>query len=352
MLPLRSTLFPLLVAFFLFSATHADAGAPSEVGEYVHSGGLCLRCHTDKDELQKVLTASLGSCKGCHEQGRHGGEPLKALSSDVTTPVTPVPPDIGMRFPLYPMTSRLGDAPNEMVRVPAGEFIMGTDERLPDEGPQHRVWLEAFDIDKYEVTNLQYHKFNEATRRRSPTHWRNRTFPGGKADHPVTHVSWKDADAYCRWAGKRLPSEAEWEKAARGSDGRTYPWGNEFDIARANTPLRWSAIGRFGDTTPVGSFEGGVSPYGAYDMSGNVWEWTASWYQPYPGNNTPSESYGTRYKVLKGGSWFDCAFYRCGISAPVFNRAFFASEVKNESFGFRCARDVAAGKKKHVEASP
>jgi formylglycine-generating enzyme required for sulfatase activity len=96
----------------------------------------------------------------------------------------------------------------------------------------------------------------------------------------------------------------------------------------------------FGDTTPVGAFEGGASPYGVYDMSGNVWEWTASWYQPYPGNTVASESYGERYKVLKGGSWFDCSFYNCGISAPVFNRAFFAKRTKNDSFGFRCAKDA------------
>ncbi len=341
----------LLGGMLALASLGAYAGAPGEAGGYMHSGGLCLRCHQDRKELEQVLDATIGTCHGCHEQGRHGGEPLKALPGDEQTAVTPVSPHIGMRFPLYPMESRLGDAPNAMVRVPAGEFIMGSDERLPDEGPQHRVWLDSFDIDQFEVTNLQYQKFNEATHRRSPSHWRNRTFPGGKADHPVTHVSWKDADAYCRWAGKRLPTEAEWEKATRGTDGRTYPWGNDFDIARANTPLRWSAIGRFGDTTPVGAFAGGVSPYGAYDMSGNVWEWTASWYQPYPGNTTPSESYGTRYKVLKGGSWFDCAFYRCGISAPTFNRAFFATKVKNESFGFRCARDVKEGaaKPSHTE---
>ena len=190
------------------------------------------------------------------------------------------------------------------------------------------------------MTNLQYRKFNNDTHRRSPSHFRNRTFPPGKADHPVTFVSWEDANAYCQWAGKRLPTDEEWEKAARGSDGRMFPWGDEFDIKRANTPLRWKKLNQFGDTTPVGAFPAGASPYGLMDMSGNVWEWTASWYKPYPKNKVASESYGERYKTLKGGSWFDCSFYNCGISAPVFNRAFFAKKVKNDSFGFRCAKDA------------
>jgi iron(II)-dependent oxidoreductase len=217
---------------------------------------------------------------------------------------------------------------------------MGSNSRLPDEGPQHTVTLPAYYIDEYEVTNLQYKKFNDATQGRSPRHWRNRTFPPGKADHPVVYVTWENANDYCEWVGKRLPTDAEWEKAARGTDGRMFPWGDEFSTEAANTPVRWQEIGQFGDTTPVGSFEKGISPYGVHDMSGNVWEWTASWYKAYPGNQTPSESYGERYKTLKGGSWFDCSFYKCGISAPVFNRSFFAKKVKNDSFGFRCAKNA------------
>jgi len=341
MRPAAFTMFCCLASMSVapLAAPAADAGKG-----HAHSPSQCLRCHDNEHELQAMLFSTIDSCKDCHGQGgapgSHQGIELKAVQSAIEASGKPVPPDIGMRLPLYPRHSRLGDRPNAMVLIPAGEFLMGTDERLPDEGPAHKVTLPAYYIDKYEVTNLQYRKFNEATRRRSPAHWRNRTYPRGKADHPVTNVSWYDARDYCQWAGKRLPSEAEWEKAARGSDGRTYPWGNEFDIARANTPLRWSAIGREGDTTPVGAFEGGVSPYGVYDMSGNVWEWTASWYLPYPGNTRASESYGKRYRVLKGGSWFDCSFYRCGISAPVFNRAFFSPKTRNDSFGFRCARDA------------
>ncbi|HEC19756.1 MAG TPA: formylglycine-generating enzyme family protein [Gammaproteobacteria bacterium] len=339
----------LLPSLFFSAATVAKESVPSK--GYVHSQTQCIRCHDDKAELQEILTVSLGKCQTCHESATPTGAPQrhqkKVAANDFTRLDEPkravVPdrkPDYGMRFPLYPKGSRLGDAPNEMVLIPAGEFIMGSDSRLPDEGPQHRVTLPAFYIDKYEVTNLQYKKFNDATHGRSPRHWRNRTFPPGKADHPVVYVTWDNANDYCHWAGKRLPTDAEWEKAARGTDGRMFPWGDEFDTAKANTPVRWQEIGQFGDTTPVGAFGEGKSPYGVYDMSGNVWEWTASWYKAYPGNKTPSESYGERYKTLKGGSWFDCSFYKCGISAPVFNRSFFAKKVKNDSFGFRCAKDA------------
>jgi formylglycine-generating enzyme required for sulfatase activity len=313
----------------------------------------CIACHTGVQHKDLVSKEKLEKCQECHTDQQHMEDALKQVPESYKQPQASQPqntqgqsmqkhrPDVGMSLPLYYPNSRLGDAPNAMVLVSAGEFVMGTNSRLPDEGPEHTVMLEAFYIDKYEVTNLQYKKFNDATKRRSPTHFRNRTFPRGKVDHPVTYVSWLDANAYCEWAGKRLPTDQEWEKAARGTDGRWFPWGNEFDYSKSNSPVRWREIGLFGDTTPVGAFEAGVSPYGVYDMSGNVWEWTASWYQAYPGNTVESESYGERYKVLKGGSWFDCSFYHCGISAPVFNRAFFSKRTKNDSFGFRCAKDVA-----------
>jgi len=305
---------------------------------FAQSGSDCLRCH---DHASTQLSVKqIQNCAQCHENlptAEQLGNEHQLLEK---AKIDKNDKQVGLTMPMYYPDSRLGDQPNQMILIPAGEFIMGTDKRLPDEGPEHKVTLKAYYIDRYEVTNLQYRKFNNETHRRSPTHFRNRTFPPGKADHPVTYVSWEDADAYCHWAGKRLPSDEEWEKAARGSDGRMFPWGNEFDIKRANTPLRWKKLSQFGDTTPVGAFPQGASPYGLMDMSGNVWEWTASWYKPYPNNKVASESYGERYKTLKGGSWFDCSFYNCGISAPVFNRAFFAKKVKNDSFGFRCAKDA------------
>lgn len=313
----------------------------------------CQSCHGQDKAMLPLSKAEIEKCNSCHQlvQDDNAGETglikiaavppkILQLNQESMPAGNKLEPNAGMQYPMYYEKSRLGETPGEMVLIPAGEFIMGSDSRLPDEGPQHVIKLKSYYIDIHEVTNLQYKKFNNETKRRSPTHFRNRTFPRGKADHPVTYVSWEDANAYCHWAGKRLPTDQEWEKAARGTDGRIFPWGNEFDASKANTPLRWQQIGSFGDTTPVGSFEDGVSPYGIYDMSGNVWEWTASWYKAYPGNKVASESYGERYKTLKGGSWFDCSFYNCGISAPVFNRAFFSIRTKNDSFGFRCAKDA------------
>lgn len=331
--------------YLLFSANIVYANEQVTV-EKLHEQ-QCIRCHASPSH-ELVSSDALQKCQSCHDDYQHETTLASNAQSTATnveqantdTEKNQFPPTYGMQFPLYYQASRLGDTANKMVLIPAGEFIRGTNDRLPDEGPQHNVFVKAFYIDQYEVTNLQYKKFNDVTKRRSPTHFRNRTYPQGKADHPVVFVSWEDAKLYCEWAGKRLPTDQEWEKAARGTQGQWFPWGNEFDIKKANTPLRWKKIGLFGDTTPVGSFKQGVSPYGIFDMSGNVWEWTASWYQAYPGNNVASESYGKRYKTLKGGSWFDCSFYSCGISAPVFNRAFFAKRTKNDSFGFRCAKDA------------
>ena len=341
----------LLILLGGIQAVHAG---PESTEKHPHPINLpdksCVSCHTQDSNFMKAVASNQSKCSSCHNLKKASDKnPVKIagaqqdildLKQELKHPTEKLPPNAGMQFPIYYKSSRLGDVPNKMVLIPAGEFIMGSDNRLPDEGPQHLVKLDAYYIDIYEVTNLQYKKFNDATKRRSPTHFRNRTFPEGKADHPVTYVSWEDADAYCLWVSKRLPTDQEWEKAARGTDGRIFPWGNEFDAKNANTPLRWQQIGAFGDTTPVGAFKGGVTPYGVYDMSGNVWEWTASWYKAYPDNDVPSESYGERYKTLKGGSWFDCSFYNCGISAPVFNRAFFSVHTKNDSFGFRCAKDA------------
>jgi len=222
----------------------------------------------------------------------------------------------------------------DMAKIPAGPFIMGYDHRWPDEGPMHEETIEhAYWMDKYEVTNEAYRRFVEATGRPSPNHWIGGTFPKGEERLPVVYVTWYDADAYCRWAGKRLPTEAEWEKAARGTDARLFPWGNTFDPKKANSPQ--SGIGHL---MSVGSFPQGKSPYGLYDMAGNAWEWTESWYLAYPGNTHPTVNYGEQYKVVRGGSYVDCSFYRCGLSAPVFNRGFFKRETKNSGFGFRCAR--------------
>jgi formylglycine-generating enzyme required for sulfatase activity len=329
----------LAILLLILSSTGCVQAAEQSPADHFHSSQVCAGCHPGGVDVALILKQNNNSCLSCHTLAEIQEKLIRAnnKSKAANVPVTNKTP-AGMRYPMYNDASRIGNEANKMVTVPAGEFIRGTDARLPDEGPQHRRHVEAFMIDIYEVTNAQYKAFIDATQRKSPDHFRNRTYPAGKADHPVTYVSWHDANAYCAWAGKRLPSDIEWEKAARGTKGQEYPWGDKFDITKANMPLRWEKLGEAGDTTPVGAFAGGVSPYGAYDMTGNVWEWTASWYEAYPGNMLASENYGQRYKTLKGGSWFDCSFYKCGISAPVYNRAFFAQRTKNDSFGFRCAK--------------
>ncbi len=241
-------------------------------------------------------------------------------------------------------------APPGMVLIPNGDFIMGSDREdvqgttgefgitkplYQDEHPKHRVRLPAFYIDRYEATNAEYARFVAATGSRAPSDWKEGRFPAGQERRPVTLVNWYEADRYCKWAHQRLPTEAEWEKAARGTDGREYPWGNAFDGKRANT----GESGRE-DLAPVGSFPSGASPYGVEDMAGNVWEWTADWYQPYPGSGYRYAEFGEKSKVLRGGSWGGVGHY----ALPQFYRAahrFYAPpESSFADAGFRCARDV------------
>jgi formylglycine-generating enzyme required for sulfatase activity len=189
-----------------------------------------------------------------------------------------------------------GEDGAEMVLVHSGEFWMGSeasDRDVPDnENPRRRVHLDAFYIDKYEVTNALYARFREATGHPAPLSWGSRK----SGDHPVVGITWYDAEAYCKWAGKRLPTEAEWEKAARGPDGRRYPWGDSWDSTRANR----------GRPVAIGSFPGGVSPFGAHDVIGSVGEWASDWYDPTyyqrgPAKN-PRGAESGRSKVIRGGS--------------------------------------------------
>jgi len=193
---------------------------------------------------------------------------------------------------------------NDMILIPAGEFMMGSDDGYNDEKPAHKVYLGAYYIDRYPVTNAEYKRFVDATGHRQPN-WKGGTYPAGKADHPVVRVSWEDATAYAQWAGKRLPTEAEWEKAARGVDGRRWPWGNEWGAGRCN-----SQETGIGDTTPVGKYSpAGDSPYGSADMAGNVWEWVGDWYDDtYYASSPARNPMGPSHpvipnRVVRGGAW-------------------------------------------------
>lgn len=230
----------------------------------------------------------------------------------------------------------------DMVLIPAGEFSMGFQEGDEDERPVHTVVLNAFWIDRYEVTNGQYQAFLEAMKYPPPLYWGDSRFKG--SEHPVVGVAWGDADAYCRWAGNRLPTEAEWEKAARGTEGRLYPWGNKFDRARLN----WRghadyardpdpATDGYVFTAPVGSYADGVSVYGIHDLLGNVWEWCADWYdenayETHAAQNPKGPSEGLT-RVLRGGAWID---YQSNLRTTNRMRAF--PTLKHMDIGFRCAK--------------
>ena len=219
------------------------------------------------------------------------------------------------------------------VEIPAGPFTMGSDTADPEDAPAHETDLPAFRIDQFEVTNAEFATFVEAAgyathaeQAGGSKNWRD--YAGeGRENHPVVKVTWNDAVAYCEWAGKRLPTEAEWEKAARGTEGLSFAWGNEWDPSKANV----KATGLRG-TAAVGSFGAGASPYGVEDMVGNVWEWTADWYQAYPGNTTADGYYGEQCRVTRGGGWFDEE-----PQSTTFNRnCAVPDKTANDELGFRC----------------
>jgi iron(II)-dependent oxidoreductase len=255
-----------------------------------------------------------------------------------------------------------------MVFIPAGEFRMGSAqeqihsflkdfdgvpfEAFQAEIPQRQIALDAYYIDQYEVSNRLYRRFIEATGRISPKFWGDERFH--QPDHPVLGVTWYEANAYCTWAGKRLPTEAEWEKAARGAQGYSYPWGNNWDPKRTNTANYWAGKsfpsiakwaewmetaleGRKAGPLEIGKFSSGVSPYGVHDMAGNVSEWVFDWYTPYDSQPTlihnPKGAGSGTMKVHRGGSWSVGSIF-----ARSAYRARENPEMRSPYIGMRCAK--------------
>lgn len=227
-----------------------------------------------------------------------------------------------------------------MVLVPAGEFVMGSEKGDEDEAPAHRVYLNAFYIDKFEVTNGRFAKYVETIQSEPPWGFTDKETPVIHAERPVRWVNWMDAMGYCLWLGKRLPTEAEWEKAARGTDERTYPWGND-----PPTPVH--AVygvkeGGAETVSVIGNHHMGQSPYGAQDLAGNLYEWVIDWYAEdfyssfinSPAINPRGPSEGTA-KVQRGGSY---------INTPYRLRSSFRTKgdptEQDPNVGFRCAQDV------------
>ncbi len=239
-------------------------------------------------------------------------------------------------FSMYKIVA--GDEGRDMVQVPEGPFTMGSIDGDPDEAPEQQVYIKSFSIDLKEVTQKEYERFVNMTKRGKP---RIPVFEDDisklqGADLPAVGVSWTDAMAYCRWAGKRLPTEAEWEKAARGEGRRTYAWGEKFEPRHGN--LDGEEDG-YKYLAPAGSFETGRSPYGVYDMTGNVSEWVAdtydeAYYQDTPYRDPPGPGDG-EHKVVRGGSWRESP-----LGGRVTKRFQAAMWQTDATIGIRCAKDA------------
>lgn len=290
---------------------------------------------------------------------------ITTLMPTPSTTTTRTPTDSTLILTMIPVTpvTQVSDKDGmTLLYVPASEFKMGAassdTQANADEKPQHTVYLDAFWIDQTEVTNAMFKKFIDATSYKtdaekqgsgyvfdvttqlwSDTNGANWQHPRGPSsnlngleNHPVVQVSWNDAKAYCQWAGGDLPTEAQWEKAARGTDGRLYPWGNDTpDKTRLNYNLEvW-------DTTSVGIYPTGTSPYGALDMAGNVWEWVRDWYDgKYYGSplaRNPENTTESGVRVLRGGSWF---YGASDVRAS--NRFSNVPVIRYINYGFRCTR--------------
>ena len=279
-----------------------------------------------------------------------GGAAWWFLSGRKTTNPLPPPTDTPVETP-KPVEAPKPPAPavpEGMVLIPAGTYTVGRDDKNNVAGPQHTVTLPTYFVDRTEVTNEAYKKFVDATSHKPPANWPGNDYPTGRANYPVTGITWQDAADYAAWAGKRLPTEAEWEAAARGPEARRYPWGNEWLPGQANIGVTAGLPAKESDYPPqimeVGGYPQGASPAGALDMVGNVWEWTADEFKLYPGNSMSLDDPkvladlriepGITYRVIRGGA-FDGDQRHDGSY-----RGYLDASRAYPKTGFRCVKDV------------
>ena len=294
------------------------------------------------DNISRGVTSADGTIR---VPGLKAGKRLVKVShdgyADFNTSITGKDRDVSVVAQLSPTEVKAGlpaqlEYNGPMILVPAGEFIMGDDNHDPNERPAHKVTLPDFYLDKFEVTNEQYQKFCQQAHRPCPSNpWWDENYMKAFPRSPVLGVSWDDADAYAKWAGKRLPTEEEWEKAASWDPAtqkkRQWPWGDVSDTTKAN-------VGGQKRTSDVGQFPGGASAYGVQDLAGNVAEWVGSYFQAYSGNQTPNPDFGNKNRVVRGGTYKgdieDARTTRRLYHTPQLNQA----EKKNRAFliGFRC----------------
>jgi formylglycine-generating enzyme len=266
---------------------------------------------------------------------------MKQLAMSIKSEARPVAADASLKdYSMY--KTKIGDEGREMVQIPEGPFTMGSQEGDPDEAPEHQVFLKGFFLDRKEVTQQEYARFAKMTKRSLP---RIEVFEDDqskvlKPEFPVMSVTWDEAAAYCKWAGKRLPTEAEWEKAGRGEGKRKYPWGEKM---LGNTANLDGAEDGYKYLAPPGSFEAGRSPYGLYDMTGNVAEWVADTYdENFYKNKAKNASYrdpkgpeAGDLKVVRGGSWRETE-HNARLS-----KRFAAKHWRTDvTIGIRCAADI------------
>ena len=267
---------------------------------------------------------------------------VKALASSIKTETRPAPSSApAMDYSMY--KTKIGDEGREMVQIPEGPFIMGSKDGDPDEVPERQTYLKAFYLDVKEVSQEEYARFAKMTKRPLP---KIEVFEDDQSkllrpEFAAMSMTWDEALAYCKWAGKRLPTEAEWEKAGRGEGKRKYAWGDIFMNGRANANVDGSEDG-FRYLAPPGSFETGRSPYGVYDMTGNVAEWVADtydehYYEKAPYRDPKGPEVGD-LKVVRGGSWRETQHH--ARLSKRFAAKFWRTDI---TIGFRCASDVEVG---------